>query len=146
MRTLLLVIPLCMFLNASFGQHDPEADSLKTLLISAKEDTSKVNILVSLSGHYSASDPGAAGAYASEALFLSDKLGSIPGIAKSHNSLGIVDYYQGNYTKALDHFSKATAGYEKTGNRKGKARSLGNSGLAQWQLGNYSLALKFYFR
>jgi tetratricopeptide (TPR) repeat protein len=82
-----------------------QMDSLKQVLLTAKEDTNKVKVLNNLSakslniGSYDSSL-----IYAGDALLLAKKLVFQNGIAKAYNNTGNAYNLQGNYPEALKNY------------------------------------------
>lgn len=120
------------------------ADSLKSLLPSAKEDTNKVNVLIALADEYRSSNINQSLEYSLQSLNLSDRLKFDRGLVTSNNSIGIAYYFMGNYPKALSHYIAATKILEKTGNKK-KLSSINNNIAAVYlELKQYGEAESFF--
>ncbi|MDO9185569.1 MAG: tetratricopeptide repeat protein [Bacteroidia bacterium] len=117
-------------------------DSLILVLKTAKEDSTKVNTLITLGRQYS--NIGGyehALKYAQQAFQLSEKLLYENGIGNAYNNIGEVYWNVGNFDKSLNHFNEALIIWKKIGNKKGMANSYNNLGLVYWNLGNYELAV-----
>ena len=78
-------------------------DSLENILLLSNEDTNKVEILNTLSRElWQIGDYGRSWKYASEALYLSDKINFRIGQAMAYSNIGIIYWYLGNYSEALN--------------------------------------------
>lgn len=127
--------------NKVFSQTN-QIDSLQTLLSKSNDDTSKVNLLNSLSsklldiGNYEN-----AFVHAKQAKNLSESLSFFKGISRSLNIIGHVYYFQGNYSKALEKFFEALKINEKIGDKRNIAIILGNIGLVYSDQTDYQKAL-----
>ena len=98
--------------NAQFGNN---IDSLKRQLAYAKEDTSKVFLLLQISYTYTWSYADTSIIYAVQALDLAQKLNDEGGIASAQGQMSRALTTLGNYPLALDYAFKALAWIEKYG-------------------------------
>lgn len=133
---------LLLLVMAATAQH--KADSLKTELASAKEDTAKVNLYLMLTNELQLSNADSAYVYTGKALSLSRKLGWEKGLAFALDDAG--NYYngRGNYPEALKNFTRALDLFEKLGRKRNMAivcNSIGNTYLGT---GNDMKALAYY--
>jgi tetratricopeptide (TPR) repeat protein len=148
LRMLRMVFAFIIFVSHSLlvTAQNTKIDSLKKVLLAAKEDTNKVNTLNGLSRqYYLTGNFDEAKKLAETALLLSEKLDFKKGIAASHNNLGNVYDSQGNYPKAVKEFFSALKIREKIRDKKGMAYSYNNLGNAYYRQGNYTEALKEHF-
>src|SRR5688500_5965177 len=81
-------------------------DSLKHELTIAKEDTNKVDLLLTLSNFYVQSSADTGIAYAQQALDLAKKINFQAGILSAEFRLSIALTTSGNYPLGLDHAFK----------------------------------------
>jgi two-component system NtrC family sensor kinase len=86
----------------SVSAQNTETDSLKKLLVTAREDLNHVNILESLSYAYLSSYPDTALQYALKGLQLAKKIGSLNGEAICLNAIGNVYFQTGDNVRALE--------------------------------------------
>ncbi|KAF0195467.1 MAG: family 3 adenylate cyclase [Bacteroidetes bacterium] len=121
-----------------------EADSLKSLLKSAKEDTTRVNSLIALSGTLLRSNSGEALRYANEAKTLADKLGFRKGQAYALKSIGMGYYFQGNYIETLLYWQQSLETFQSMGDKLGIANMLNNLGAVNFNEGDDEKAIDFY--
>jgi signal transduction histidine kinase len=87
-------------------------DSLEQLLITKKEDTSKANLLGSLSWGYAFNDAEKGLYYGEKGVQLSQKLGYKKGVAYCTQSIAMSLWLLGNYSNALQSGIKALHLYE----------------------------------
>ena len=66
--------------------------------------------------------------------------------ARAYNNIGAIYYFQGNYPKALDHFTRSLKLKRQLNDKAGIARTYGNIALIYYQQGNYPKALDLYRR
>ena len=78
-------------------------DSLKIMIQTVKEDTSKVNLLIDLGGRYPWSYPDTALQYGNQALALAEKLEYKKGIYNAHIVIIQALTTLGNYPLALEY-------------------------------------------
>lgn len=129
--------------NICFSQKQGTIDSLQTLLKTAREDSTKVNLLNDLSWELiSIGDYTKAAEQANEALQLSEKINSKKDIALSLNSIGIIYWYQGDYPKALEYEYKVLKISEEIGDKRRIAGSLNNIGNIYHEQGDLVKALE----
>ncbi|MEP7263168.1 MAG: ATP-binding protein, partial [Bacteroidota bacterium] len=120
MRHLFLIILLFVF-SFSSAQYDLNKDSLFTLLKTAKEDTSKVRLLYSISKLYQTNDPDSMIIYAGQALTLNTKLANSSSLVLMANINLILGKAYGelsNFNKSLSHFLTAAEYAEKSHDAK----------------------------
>jgi len=111
------------------GQN-PAIDSLKLVLANAREDTSKVNILIAICQNVYRSLPEDAISYGNEAKILSEKLDYQPGLANSCKYIGIGYYIQGNYGEAVNFWQQSLTSFEAVKDKVGVAfKSAGVAGI-----------------
>ncbi len=133
--------------TCSLFSQNSKIDSLKKILRSDKEDTIKTKHLDVLARELDvAGDFENAVAYCNLEKQLSISLNFKKGIANAFNTLGNINYHQGNYPEALqNHFSSLEI-QEQRSNKKGVASSLGNIAAVYCKQGDYSKALQYNMR
>jgi len=141
-----LIFLFFSFLSFSGISQDHTADSLKKLLPAAKEDTTKVRLLLKISGIYLNSSLADAKSYGMLAFELAQKLNFYPGIALALKNVGIAYYYEGNTSEALDYYSQSLHVYDSIGDRESKAMMLNNLGNVYYSTGTDDKALESYFK
>jgi signal transduction histidine kinase/CheY-like chemotaxis protein/HPt (histidine-containing phosphotransfer) domain-containing protein len=120
MRHLFLVLLLftCSFSSA---QYSLNKDSLYTLLRTAKEDTSKVRLLYTISKFYQTKSPDSVMLYAGRAEALNTKLGNASSpvlMANVNLMIGKAYHVLGNFNQNLQHFLTAAEYAEKSRDAK----------------------------
>ena len=142
-RLFILLIFTLLFFEA-FTQ-DRIADSLKGIISSAKEDTTKVKLLLKLSSYYLDSDPEEGKRYGIQALELAQILKYNPGRALALKNIGSAFYFLGNTPSTLDYYGQALQLYDSIGDLVGKAKILNNFGTVYYMNGTDDKALENYF-
>ncbi|HET7000494.1 MAG TPA: adenylate/guanylate cyclase domain-containing protein [Puia sp.] len=122
------------------------ADSLKKILLTAKEDTIKVRTLLQLSSYFLDSSPEQARNYGEQALELAQRFDYAPGCALALKNIGIAYYYQGNTASALEYYNRSLHVYDSIGDLESKARMLNNLGTVHYSTGSDDKALNSYFQ
>jgi len=142
-----LLIVIVFFLHSSVitAQDLSRVDSLKALLKTVKEDTSKVNILNELGERVKYGKENEMEIrYVNEAILLAQKINYKKGIADAYKSIGWYNKSRGNYADALKNFAECLNISIKIGYQNGIAQ--GYAGLADVNctLGNYPLSLEYF--
>lgn len=135
---------ILLFLSMKCLAQGSITDSLKTLLLTSKEDTNKVLLLDQLSEYYSWSFADTALLYAQKELQLSQKLNFESGKAYSMLDMGNAYTTLGNYPLALDFLFKSLALFRKLNDSSGIAYALGGLGLCYRDQQDYKQAVKIY--
>lgn len=147
-KCLLLFLIIILIPGFSFAQKQGQSliDSLLSELQTAKEDTGKVNLLISLSYNYTLTDPDVALQYGNEGLQLAEKLHWKKGIANANRTIGInYCFGKSEYFQSLDYFSKALELVGEINDRSGMAKVLSNLGVVYWYQSDFPKALEYYF-
>lgn len=120
-------------------------DSLLTELPKQKDDTNKVNILISLSRQKMLiSKYDTSLMYAQTAKKLAEELSFKDGTANACNGIGVAYANLSDYSKALEYYQLALSIHEQSGNKNGIAIILNNIGLAYANLSDYPKALEYH--
>lgn len=137
-----------LFIEKAYSQQT-KIDSLLTLLKTDRPDTNKVFHLNLLASEYIAISDYATGLkYANEALVLANSIevdnesGWSKGIAEAHNNIGVLYYFLGDYSNALENQNASLKINEKIGNQERVATTLMTIGAIYRNQGNYPNALK----
>lgn len=117
-------------------------DSLHTLLKNAGEDTSKVNILNTLSYELLYSNTDTTILLATQAKNLAEKLKYQKGVASAFLRLGQAYNNLGSYEESQENLSKALA---LSTDKSTTAKIYVNIGINHYEMSNYPEALKNYF-
>lgn len=121
-------------------------DSLRKVLLTAKEDTGKVNTLLALSKNYFNTSPEDAITYANEAKNLAEHLNFKKGIAYALKNMGIANYMQGKYLESLENYEQSLAIFSAIGDKAGVANILSNQGAVYFNRSEDVKALELYLK
>jgi serine phosphatase RsbU (regulator of sigma subunit) len=147
MRILKVKIFLILILfSAIINAQEIQPDKLKSLLNTTKEDTAKVNILLSLAKQYYMTTPQEAINFSHEALELAKKSNYPYGEAYAYKYIGLVNYFQGHYVEAVTNWEQALKVFEEIDDKEGMANMLSNLGVIYNNQGNDARALSSYFK
>jgi two-component system, NarL family, sensor histidine kinase UhpB len=118
-------------------------DSLSTLLKTAGEDTSKVQLLNSLSWELGKSNNLKAGLeVATRAKELAERINFRKGLATALNNMGMCFRFMFDATKAISYFKASIKINEELGNKTGVAQSWYNIGSVYTEAGKHADAIK----
>ncbi len=135
-------ILFCSFYNAQNDIH-----ILQSKLEKSKEDTSKVDLLITLSDKLNDKGENEKSLrLAKEALVLSQKLKFKLGTANSFRQVGIVSLELGHYQDALDNYLKAFKISEEIGDKIGVAYLYNNIANIYREQGNNKRAIENYLK
>lgn len=144
-KNLLLFLFLCLVEMAFSQNQNRVTDSIKQVLKTVKEDTTKVNILNSLTESlWESGDFRSALSNANEALSLAETINFKKGIANAYNNIGFINKRQGNYIMALENYSIALKIYEEIKLKKDIINTNNNIANVYSLQGNNTQALKHY--
>jgi signal transduction histidine kinase/large-conductance mechanosensitive channel len=139
---LFLLLSIPVFSNAQTNK----TDSLKQLLKTEKEDTSRAKLLLNLSFSYIYSQPDTALLLAQQSLSLAKKKNFTRGEANSLNAVAVVYVNTGNYPKALELYLEAQKKYQATQNKRGIVMVLGNIGNIYSGQGDFRKSINYTFQ
>lgn len=124
-----------------------QVDSLKVLVNTSKEDSSKVKYLNKLSSSYSdMGEMGLALENAKKALLLSQQIKYAPGTEKAYSNMAMVYYLQADYTNAINYYNHSLNIAQRIGNKSAEAAIITNMGLIYDAQGKLPDALTNFFR
>ena len=125
-----LILYLCFFSWAitAAAQELAIVDSLQQLLLSAKEDERKVDLLNDLAWEYKISEPEKARSILNNAVTLAKKLAYEKGEGQAFNNWGVVETIHGNNVEAIKHYNEALSIRQSLDDRKGVASLYNNIG------------------
>lgn len=122
-------------------------DSLRSLLKTAQNDSTRVKTLNSLSGYLILADKyDSALVVANEALSLSQKIGYESGMATSYRKLGVNYTQMGDYARAIECLFKSLQINERLNNKEEIFKLNNNMGNAYYSQGNYTSALAYFMK
>jgi len=137
----ILVIASSISIFPSQGQS--KIDSLEQVIRNAKEDTSLVNNLNTLSNAYmKTGNPDQSVHYADSALALAEKLKFTRGQADAHYFKGRLYIDKGDYLAALQSSQRSLVYAEESGDKNKIARAYSSIGSACYYMGDFPQALE----
>src|ERR1700743_3262049 len=143
MKKTILLWLICFQLSPSFSQ-SRVADSLKLLLQSEKQDTTRVKLLSTIGTSYIFEKPGTGLAYVQQGLDLSRTINDKRGEAGCLNALGQLNRMMGNYTLGIKYHLQALQEFERLNDQNGvEAANFGIAGAYEDE-GDYNQALLYY--
>ncbi len=122
----LLFCLLFFFLYSHCLSQNSPIDSIKKVISGSKEDSSKVNSLLSLSRLFFSISPQEAINYATEAKDLAMKINLHKDLAYAYKNIGIGYYMQANYVESLENYNKSLAIFDSLDDKVGVANILSN--------------------
>ncbi len=111
-----------------------------------KEDTSRVNQLLSISKSYFSKAPDSAISYALQAKQLADSVQYLEGKAYALKNIGIAYYYQGKDVEALDYWKQSLEIFKSIKDEIGTANILNNIGAIYFNKKDLTNALEYYLQ
>jgi serine phosphatase RsbU (regulator of sigma subunit) len=122
----------------------PQIDSLSHLLETAKEDTSKANLLNEIARAYlfQLNDISHMYTYGAQELKLSRKLNYKKGIAYGLMHIGIYKRSHGDFKEAIVYAEKSLVLMKEIGFKKGEGSCYINLGVAYLDIGNYQKSIE----
>jgi tetratricopeptide (TPR) repeat protein len=118
-------------------------DSLREILDSSPQDTTRIDVLLKLAGSYSFKQPDSSLLYATAALESSRRLKYDSGILRSLIRCGEAIRQFGDLTGAMKNHLEALELSRKSGNEGFKADASGHIGINYFELHDYRLARKY---
>jgi adenylate cyclase len=145
MRTAIFCITLIIIPILCSAQNS-QIDSIMAVLENAKDDSLKVNTLLSLSNKFLGIDPEATIRYSEQAKDLAEKLDFKKGLAYALKSIGMGYYFKADYLNALIFWQQSLNTFESIGNKLGVANMSSNLGAVHFSQGDDSKAIEDYLQ
>lgn len=145
---LILLFVVSPAANAQFPTHTRpgEKDTILVQLANAKEDTTRVNMYISLFYDYPATKKEKR-KYAVAIARLSQELSYKKGIAEGYNCLGLTDAHSlAHVGRTMGDYNMARYYFEQTGNMRGVGAVLSNIGKSLFNRGDRTGALDTFLR
>jgi two-component system, NarL family, sensor kinase len=149
LKLLIVALLFCnLFLDSAyiFSQDQKKTDSLLLQLKKAKEDTIKINILLSLGDQLKSSDPDTALYYYDLALKTSIRISDNKFKILSYTDIGKIYLNQGSNDKALENFRLSLTIAQETDDKKEIKEIYNDIGSAYYKQGEYANALEYYLK
>jgi len=119
-------------------------DSLRKVLVSVKNDTTRVNLLIQLSSNYYRTAPDEALNYATQAHDIAENVGFKVGLGYAYKSIGMAYYFQSKPLEAVLNWQKSLTAFQDAQYVKGISNMLNNLGAVYFNEGNDAKALNYY--
>jgi tetratricopeptide (TPR) repeat protein len=153
----LILISIIIGCGNLLAQNPMHLDSIWNLCSSAKHDTTRINLLISIGEIFENSYPDSSLYYYSKAqeiaeknskttLSASEKKTFTKLNANSLRLIGVIYYGFGTYDVAIDYYQKSIKLQEEIGDRRGMSESLNSIGIVYNDKGDYPNALDFYYK
>lgn len=133
---------ILLFLIPFTGAFSQKASNIKF----TKQDTSRVNLLLSISKSNFSKAPDSAIAYALKAKELAVSVQYFEGVAYALNNIGIAYYYQGKDVEALDYWKQSLEIFKSIKDEVGTANILNNIGAIYFNQKDLTNALEYYLQ
>jgi tetratricopeptide (TPR) repeat protein len=143
MKSKYIIILLLLFSFTAIGQQK-EIDSLKALLKTNLDDSTRVRKLNELGFMYHISNPDTTFILTREALELAKKIDNKYGEAECYNVLGAAYNVNSNYPEGLKYFIKSLKIWEQLDNNYRSGIAYNNIANIYGDLGNFKMALDYY--
>jgi tetratricopeptide (TPR) repeat protein len=145
MKSKYIIILLLLFSFTAIGQQK-EIDSLKALLKTNLNDSTRVSKLNELAFMYHISNPDTTFILTREALELAKKIDNKPGEARSYNILGIAHVTNSNYPEGLKYFIKSLKIWEQLDIKIQIEITYNNIAIIYSDLENHKKALDYFLK
>lgn len=130
----------------SSAQQSPADSSIKKLLSTTIPDTTRVNLLNTLSKVYFNDNPDTAVIIATSSKNLAEKINYPAGLALALKNMGIGYYLQGIYIDAIKNWQLAMEVYKSIGDKAGVANMLSNQGAVYFNKGDDAKSLELHLQ
>lgn len=140
----LILVFLFSFSSVSSQLPPSQIDSLVAELGKAKQDTNRVNLLMTLGNEVGYTDLGKALQYGQEGYALSNKLNYIRGIGRTAYLTGSTYLEMGNYAMSDSFIAIAEQKFTQLNDKKYLAIISNSRGSRNHMVGNYVLAAEFF--
>lgn len=133
---------ILFFLSTQCIGQAVQIDSIKKVISSQKDDSIKVNSLLSLSREFFSVSPEEVINYATTARDLAQKIDYRKGMAYAYKNIGIGYYTLGNYVASIENYDKSLALFDTLKDKSGQANILSNEGSVYFNKGDDEKALE----
>ena len=123
-----------------------DIDSLKNIIAIEKNDSIKVNNLLSLSKKLFSNAPEQAILYAEQAKHISIKNHYLKQTATAYKNIGIGFYMQGKYVESIENYERSLSVFTKLNDKNGIANILSNEGAVFFNQADDAKALELYLK
>jgi class 3 adenylate cyclase len=140
----ILISTSLLFVIVSVEAQDQQIDSLKTIIETLKEDTTKVNALNQLSVMLWDVDPDLALMYSIESADLATSISYKKGLALALKNIGLTYYAKTDYINVLQYWEQSLAMYDSIGDKAGVSNLLNNIGSVYFNQGDETKAIEYF--
>jgi tetratricopeptide (TPR) repeat protein len=144
MRKTICFVAVVLLCTGLFAQQN--IDSLRRLLLHAKEDTTRIDLMNQIADNYVLSKPDSAYKYAADALILSRKVNDKTGEAEAIRNVGTALSFLNDFSRALEYLLDALKRSEALGNKKMMALCLNGLGIMYGNQGDSQRAMEYFFK
>jgi len=141
-----LFFSIFLFFSFHCFAQNSKIDSIKKVISASKEDTLKVNSLISLSKEFLSISPQETINYAITARDLAQKTDFKSGLAYAYKNIGIAYFTLGNYVGSLENYNHSLAVFDSLKDKSGVANILSNEGAVYFNQGDDEKALELYLK
>jgi len=143
-RIILIILLLCnaLWINAQ----DQKADSLKSVIETLREDSTKVKALNELSFLLWDTKPDISIMYAMEAMELANKIDFKKGVAYALKNIGIAYFAKSDYISVFEYWEQSLAVFDSIGDMNGVSNILNNIGSVYFEQGDDASAVEYFIR
>lgn len=146
MKKNFIIFLLMFFVHSGNAQNTAIIDSLLLLTKTAKEDTSKANLYMSLCKEYYQSNYDLSLMYCQQALALSKKLNYSSGQADAAKMMGNITSDVGKFEEALKYYETSFELYTELKDSSNMGYVLNNVAITHSDMGEYTQAIKIYLK
>lgn len=144
---IILILLLLILKNPLLSAQDSlSIDSIQNFIQTTANDTLKIKALINLSKKHQESNSIKSFNFGIQALKLSARIKYQKWEGESHNNLGDLYWYKGDYGSSFDHYLKALKIYESLKNPPAIADCYRNIGWIYNFQKNYNLALSYFYK
>ena len=135
-----------LMMCSTIKSQNARIDSLKAIIDSEANDTAMVSTLNALSLEFLKENILEAEVYAEQANELATQIDFKKGKAYALKNIGLAEYYQGNYDKVFEFWTKSLKEFESIPDTLGIANMSSNLGVVYYDQGSHDKALDYYLK
>ena len=143
-KSVLVILLSCCQLTITQTIAANDIDSLKIALKSKMPDSSRVDALIELSKMLYGTDADQAVEQSKKAISIAEKNNDIYRLALAYKSVGIANYYKGNYVDVVDDWTNSLEAFREIDDKQGIANLLSNLGAVFETTGGTESAMEYY--
>lgn len=145
LKSISLYFTLSFFLGFTGFPQNQHLDSLKTAFASAKDDTSKVKLLIKI-GELNRNNPDSLLYYYQQGLKIAENIESKKFIVQCLIPIGANLVNKGSFEQARENFERALKISEEISDREKITTCYVNIGVINHELGDYNKAIEYYLK